>query len=320
MKQDAVKDALLGVAVGDAVGVPVEFMSRETLMRAPVIGMRGFGTHQQPPGTWSDDSSMTFCLAEMLCGGYDLDKLARHFVNWKDHGYWAAYGRVFDIGIGTSAAIFRLKTGTSPAKAGGIDEGSNGNGSLMRILPLLFHIADKEIAERFELVREVSALTHRHTRSAIACFIYLELALEILQGREKRVAYGKICGETKTWLYRSEIADKEEMGLFYRILSGGLPDMGPEKIYSSGYVLHTLEAAIWCLLTTHNYREAVLKAVNLGEDTDTTAAVAGGLAGLAYGWETIPSEWLGSLARRGEIESLCERLTDKTRIKWQEPM
>ena len=319
-QKDPVRSALLGVAVGDAVGVPVEFMSREKLRHDPVMGMRGFGTHLQPPGTWSDDSSLTFCLAEMLCEGYDLNELGRRFVNWKEYGYWAAHGMVFDIGIGTSASIYRLQNGISPVKAGGDSEGDNGNGSLMRIMPLLFHTADKNITERFELTRQVSALTHRHIRAIISCFIYLELARAILQGKSKDAAYRLICEETKGWLHRSEIAGRKELGFFDRVLSGNIHHGGVREIYSSGYVIHTLEAAIWCLLTTDSYQEAVLRAVNLGEDTDTTAAVAGGLAGLSYGWDTIPSEWLESLVRRVEIEELCERLTAKTRAKWQGPM
>ncbi len=105
MKRHSTIDALLGVAVGDAIGVPVEFRSRGLPARDPVMGVRGYGSHHQPPGTWSDDSSLTFCLAEMLCTGYDLDDLAHRFINWKQHAYWTAHGNVFDIGNGTAIAI-----------------------------------------------------------------------------------------------------------------------------------------------------------------------------------------------------------------------
>jgi ADP-ribosyl-[dinitrogen reductase] hydrolase len=314
MKKQLTIDALLGLAVGDAIGVPVEFESREALERDPVTGVRGYGTHGQPPGTWSDDSSLAFCLAETLCLGYDLHDLARRFINWRQHGYWAARGRVFDIGIGTAAAINDLESGVEPILAGGNGEQNNGNGSLMRILPLVFYLSDKDIAERFALTREVSSLTHRHLRSVIACFLYLEMALALLQGKNRRDAYQSICKETKDWLMGSGGTIQQETDKhFSRLLSGKIAHHSSTDIRSSGYVIHTLEAAIWCLLTTDNYRDAVLKAVNLGEDTDTTAAVAGGIAGLIYGRETIPADWLASLARKTDIEDLGQRLMMKTR-------
>jgi ADP-ribosyl-[dinitrogen reductase] hydrolase len=306
-------DALLGVAVGDAIGVPVEFKSRETLERDPVTGIRGYGMHGQPPGTWSDDSSLTFCLAEMLCMGYDLNDLARRFINWREHGYWTAHGRIFDIGIGTAAAINNLENGVEPVLAGGKGEQSNGNGSLMRILPLVFYLAEKDIAQRFALTREVSSLTHRHDRSVIACFLYLEMALALLQGKGRRGAYRSVCKETKDWLMGLGGTVRQETERhFSRLLSGEIARYSSTDIRSSGYVIHTLEAALWCLLTTDNYQNAVLKAVNLGEDTDTTAAVTGGLACLIYGRGAIPTDWLSSLARKDEIEDLGERLMNKT--------
>jgi ADP-ribosyl-[dinitrogen reductase] hydrolase len=312
VKRDFIKDVLFGVSVGDAIGVPVEFRTRKSLQDDPVIGMRGYGSHHQPPGTWSDDSSLTFCLAETLCGKYDLDNLAWRFVNWEHHAYWTPHGAVFDEGIATSGAIHRLSSGVSPILAGGNEEGSNGNGSLMRILPLLFFVKKFNIDKRFQIVKDVSSLTHRHIRSVLACFIYLEIALELLSGKEKREAYQCACGTVGTFLDETATCTAEERTYFFRILSGRIFDLKEEDIHSSGYVIHTLEAALWCFLNTGNYAEAVLKAVNLGEDSDTTGAVTGGLAGLFYGWQAIPQEWLAVLARREEIEDLSRRLDKKS--------
>ncbi|MDO6431065.1 ADP-ribosylglycohydrolase family protein [Flavitalea sp. BT771] len=311
MNRDFVKDVLLGVATGDAIGVPVEFRSRTELLVNPVTGMRGYGSHNQPPGTWSDDSSLTFCLGEMLCGKYDLEDLGNRFINWADRGYWTPYGVVFDKGIATASAITRLKMGGSTILAGGNEESSNGNGSLMRILPLLFLIKDKGIDERFLIIKDVSSLTHRHIRSVLACFIYLEIAMEILSGKERTEAYRQACIRVQTFLDETATCTEKEKANFTRILSGNLYKDAEDDILSSGYVIHTLEASIWCLLKTNNYKDAVLKAANLGQDTDTTAAVTGGLAGLLYGWETIPEEWLAVLAKREEIEELCRRLNKK---------
>jgi ADP-ribosyl-[dinitrogen reductase] hydrolase len=318
-KRDYVKDVLLGVAVGDALGVPVEFISRKTLSKNPVTGMQGYGTHSQLPGTWSDDTSLTLCLAETLCHGYNLQHLAGTFVNWKEHAYWSARGNVFDIGIATSEAIHQLLKGTTPVLAGGIDEESNGNGSLMRILPLIFFIADKPIEERFNYIREVSSLTHRHIRSVIACFIYLEYGRNILQGFDKEKAYGLMQSSVSTFLKGNNICTKYELDKFHRLLeypgsdqeNAPLHKLKVDDISSTGYVLNTLEASLWCILQTNSYKEAVLKAVNLGDDTDTTAAVTGGLAGLLYGWETIPKKWLNVLAKREEITDISSRLNLK---------
>jgi ADP-ribosyl-[dinitrogen reductase] hydrolase len=308
-----IKDALYGLAIGDALGVPVEFRSRESIAKNPVTDMRGYGTHTQRPGTWSDDSSLTFCLAEMLCGEYDLTHLANRFINWKEHGYWTPYGEVFDIGIATSEAIHRLESGISPVLAGGNTERSNGNGSLMRILPLLFYIKDKPVEERFHIISEVSSLTHRHNRSITACFIYLELALNILKGKDKETAYQEMCTTAKEFLTDLAVFNSTpiEITLFNRVLNGDIASLSIDQIHSSGYVVHTLEAAIWCLLKTSNYKEAVLLAVNLGEDTDTTAAVTGGIAGLFYGWETIPAEWTSVLAKKDNIDKLILNLQAK---------
>ena len=309
-------DVLLGVAVGDAIGVPVEFQSRTTLRNDPVTGVRAYGSDRQPAGTWSDDSSMTFCLAEMLCEKLDPQDLANRFVNWKNYGYWSPHGEVFDMGIATSAAISRLEQGVEPTMAGGTDEGSNGNGSLMRILPLVFLLRSTEsAARRMRLVSGVSSLTHGHPRSVIACYLYLELALAILEGKGKHEAYNAACEQGARFFGNPDqpIYPKERE-VFHRFLSGEIAQSGEDHIYSSGYVVHTLEAAVWSLLNSGDYAGAVLKAVNLGEDTDTTGAVVGGLAGLLYGWQSIPADWLAVLARRGDIEDLAKRMNNKFKV------
>jgi ADP-ribosyl-[dinitrogen reductase] hydrolase len=312
--RDYIKDAFYGFAIGDALGVPVEFLSRGEIALHPVTDMRGYGTHHQRPGTWSDDSSLAFCLAEMLCGEYDLNNLANRFINWKEYGYWTAYGEVFDIGIATTEAILKLENGVSPVLAGGNTERSNGNGSLMRILPLLFYIKDMPVAERFNIISEVSSLTHRHNRSITACFIYLELALNILQGKDKETAYQEMCKTASDFLADRTQADKtltDDTTLFNNVLNGSIPSLNINDIQSTGYVIHTLEAAIWCLLKTTDYQSAVLLAVNLGDDTDTTAAVTGGIAGLLYGWETIPATWVNLLAKKTSIDNLIINLQAK---------
>ena len=319
---ESIKGSLLGLAVGDAIGVPVEFESREILKLNPVCDMRAYGSHKQPLGTWSDDSSLTFCLAESLTHGYDLQDLANRFVNWYNHNYWTAHGEVFDVGIATSQAIHQLGLGVEPTKAGRNDEASNGNGSLMRILPLLFYTHDKPIEERFAIVKDVSSLTHAHIRSVIACFYYLEFARRLLYNEDKITAFRQTQDDVNTFLKHNKRVSEEEINLFHRLLQNPVSNYEIKPIYdykeaeisSSGYVLHTLEASMWCILNSNSYAETVLKAVNLGSDTDTTGAVAGGLAGILYKENGIPQIWLEQLVKVDEIRDLAFRLSQKYQL------
>lgn len=303
-----VKSALFGLAVGDALGVPVEFVGRSWLKRFPVDDMRGHGTHDQPPGTWSDDSSMSFCLAESLCQGYDLNDIAEQFLAWCYGQKWTPHGEVFDIGNATLSAIERLRSRQLPPQlAGGMDEGSNGNGSLMRILPLVFYTYNRPVEERYALISDVSSITHAHFRSVFSCFVYLEVARQLLRGRHAQEAYEEGVAIARQFAEAQQF-NRRELFYFSRTLQGKLPEVHEDNIYSSGYVVHTLEASLWSLLTTSSYSEAVLRAVNLGEDTDTSGAVTGGLAGLAYGFDDIPADWVEQLARAEDIEYLCVAL------------
>ena len=306
-KRNIYKDILFGVAVGDALGVPVEFISRQIITQKPVTDMTGFGTYNLPAGTFSDDSSLTFCLAEALTQEFNLQNIGNNFVAWLNNNYWTPRGNVFDVGIATSQAIRRLQRGCNPELAGGFDISDNGNGSLMRILPLLVYIKDKQLSERYQIVKQVSSITHGHIRSVIACFYYLEFARQIINGINRFQIYNNLQTEVSDHLNSLSI-NPIETKLFDRLLKANIYELADNQIYSTGYVLHTLEASIWCLLTTDNYTAATLKAVNLGEDTDTTGAVTGGLAGLLYGFDSIPKNWLQQIARREDIEDLADRI------------
>jgi ADP-ribosylglycohydrolase len=310
MRSDAIKSVLFGVAVGNALGVPHEFSRAEDLRENPVIDMVGYGTYNLPPGTWSDDSSLTFCLAESLCSGFNTEHMGELFVKWYYQDYWTATGEVFDIGIGTRNALYKIKNGTKAEFSGGREEKDNGNGSLMRILPLVFAIQNLPIEERFERTRQVSAITHGHIRAVMACFYYLEFAKQLIEGRSKFHIY-KDLQTTLPAFYEKVGIDSTEIAHFDRLLQNNIANLPLSEIRSGGYVIETIEACIWCLLTTENYKEAVLTAVNLGHDTDTTAAVTGGLAGLLYGFDGIPMEWVEKLAKVEEIEGLALEFTAK---------
>jgi ADP-ribosyl-[dinitrogen reductase] hydrolase len=304
-----IKSVLFGVAVGDALGVPVEFKSRQAISQNPVKDMIGYGTYDLPPGTWSDDSSLTFCLAEALTQEFNLNTIGQNFVKWYHENYWTPHGHIFDIGAATIEAVSRLSNGETPELAGGLEERDNGNGSLMRILPLIFYTCNKPVSERYDITKKVSSITHGHPRSVIACFYYLEFAKQILEGNDIFVIYRNLQVEVLNHLTSLSIKTSE-IELFDRLLKSDIYKLDEDQIHSGGYVLHTLEASIWCLLTTNSYKDAVLKAVNLGGDTDTTAAVTGGLAGLLYGFESIPLNWITQLAKKDQIESLSERVEE----------
>jgi ADP-ribosyl-[dinitrogen reductase] hydrolase len=301
--------ALFGIAVGDALGVPVEFDIREDLQVNLITEMTGYRTHNQPLGTWSDDSSLSFCLAEALIGGFDLNRIAENFVKWYKNAYWTPHNEVFDIGGTTRIAIQKIQKGEQPEMAGGIGKYDNGNGSLMRILPLLFYIKDKPIEERYRLTSLVSSITHRHIRSVIACFLYLEYARYILETNDKFLAFEKLQNETSIFINSLDI-DLTELSYFDNILKLKINERDINEIITSSYVIHTLEASLWCFLNTDDYQSAVLKAVNLGEDADTTGAVTGGLAGLFYEVNSIPPEWLEVLVKNEEILDLAIRFSN----------
>jgi len=309
--ENGVKAGIFGVCIGDALGVPVEFRSRETLKNFPVVKMQEFGSWNQPKGTWSDDSSLTLCLAEELTKGYNLEKIGQSFVKWNKYGHWTAHGRLFDIGGTTRHSIARLIKGESAKFSGNIFEEDNGNGSLMRILPLAFYLKNEEnIESLYQTVKEISSITHGHFRSVFACFIYVIFAIELIKGKDKQEAY-RHTQELVLKFTDSQGFNPKEIQLFERILKNDISKYEEDTISSGGYVLHSLEASLWCFLNSGTYAEAVLKAVNLGEDTDTTGAITGGLAGIYYGFDNIPEEWVNELVRKNDIEALCEKLHKK---------
>lgn len=317
MKSNKVTDTLLGVAIGDAVGVPYEFSSREEMQANPATDMIGYGTYNQPKGTWSDDSSLTFCLAESLVGAYDLKDMSEKFIRWVDEAYWTAHAQVFDIGITTSIAIARLREiieeedldELKQQKHYGNDR-DNGNGSLMRIIPLLFYIKGKPIKEQFHIVWEVSALTHRHVRAAMSCMIYLKLAEKLLKGKDKIEAYTEMRKEIMRFWDEMEFPEKERKH-FNKLIQNDIRDTHIDNLKTGGYVIEVLESSIWFFLNNDSFKDTILSIINLGHDTDTSAAIAGGLAGLYYGQEEMPQEWVASIARLDDIVELTGMMNEK---------
>jgi ADP-ribosylglycohydrolase len=301
---DRVLGALWGSVVGDALGVPVEFRNRVEVQSDPVTGMRGYGTHRQPKGTWSDDSSLLLCSAEsLLRHEFDTSDMGKRFLAWYREEIWTPHGRVFDIGVATANALSRIATGVRAEVAGGDGQFSNGNGSLMRIIPVSLRFAKLPTRQFLDRVHRASSITHRHARSQMACGFFSLMIRELLAGFDRNTAFVRALREFRDF-YELDPFWCLELDYFQLLLAGDLPARREAEIDSSGYVIHTLTASLWCLLTSSNFQQCALKAVNLGGDTDTTGCVAGGLAGAAWGIQSIPSEWISELARHDDLRLL----------------
>lgn len=306
--KDKIKAVMLGHAVADALGVPVEFCERKELDEYPVTNMRGWGSHPVPAGCWSDDTSMSLAALDSLRKGrVDFEDIFKNFDKWIEKGEYTATGTAFDVGRTCMKAIRNHTVSKLPAlKCGETSERSNGNGSLMRIHPFVLYAYFKKVppSEIIGLVRTASSLTHAHERSVLACAIYSTALLHLLNEPSKAsVKRGLVVA-------CAAFAESSEISSYERLFDREFDKLARSEIKSSGYVVDTLEAALWCLLTTDSYRDCVLKAINLGEDTDTVAAVAGGLAGALYGIDSLPCEWLDALIKRGYIEKMCEDAYD----------
>lgn len=307
------KDGMYGLIVGDALGVPVEFTSRAERKADPVKEMRAYGTYNQPAGTWSDDSSMALATLASLRekNAVDYTDIMERFGKWCLFGDYTPFGELFDIGNATAKAIARYGRGAKPTESGGCEEWDNGNGSLMRILPVCLYLYEKQKRictsenESIYVIHAASALTHAHVRSQIACGIYYFLVKAVIEKPGDLIDRLQIGMDNAYKYYRQDIKNYPELGNYDRMIDLGEFKITPEEdIKSSGYVVDTLEAAVWCLINTNSYEEAVLKAVNLGEDTDTVGAVTGGLAGLYYGYDGIPDEWKNAIQGKEWIDEM----------------
>ncbi|WP_294242448.1 ADP-ribosylglycohydrolase family protein [Pseudobutyrivibrio sp.] len=302
---------ILGFCVGDMLGVPVEFSSREERCTDPVKEMRAYGTYSQPFGTWSDDTSLSLCLIDAIGKDGDYKTIADNFIAYMDNGKFTPGDEMFDIGRTTQLSIEKMKLGVSPIECGMKSENDNGNGSLMRILPLAFVKEKKSVEQMSEYVKNISALTHGHIRSIIACEFYVEMAYSLYKGNGKEDAYRSAI-KYITDKYSSSYP--EEMQIYSRVLSEKVLECNANEIRSTGYVVDSLEASLWVFFKGNSYREVVLDAINLGGDTDTIGAIAGGLAGIYYGLSDIPTRWIQSIRKLDFIKEEIQNFEKKIKL------
>ena len=338
MKRSVFFDGLYGLAVADALGVPFETEKLEAMQEHPCAGMTGFGHHNQPAGSWSDDTSMTLCVADSLCRGFDPDDMMSKFSQWRSKHSYTASGVVFDIGRCCRRAINKYWDGLPAEFCGDSSLNGNGNGALMRMLPVALYqchysTADDEHLEDFLTpIHAASSITHAHEIGLICCGLFsltlrewilyegsgtslLDIARSAFD--KGKQTYNRMGGDFAVYINDPAYFDDP----------GNLTKKTAEDLPSWGYALNTWNIALWSLLTTDNYRDCVLKAVNLGGDADTNASVAGALAGVIYGKEAIPQEWVDTLLNKQLLDEIAEKFTrmlfgttDKTLIdKFDDP-
>lgn len=302
---EKMKAGILGFAVGDALGVPAEFLNRDLLQKNPIKDMVGYGSHKVPLGTWSDDTSLMIATLDSIIENknIDFDDIMYKFCEWFSYAKYTATDELFDIGISTRKAILNFNRGESAIKCGPTGLYENGNGSLMRILPFVYYLKynDLPYEEKINLIKNASSITHGHEISCLGCQIYSDYLNMLLDGIDKFQAIEML----KKINYDKYYSD-ESVKQYSQILKGDLKSIGINDIKSSGYVVDTLEASLWCTLNNDSYEEAVITAVNLGEDTDTIGAITGSINGIIYGKNSIPERWLNNLQKKEYLQELAD--------------
>lgn len=309
-KEDIMKSGLMGFVVGDALGVPFEFKSRRYMDQNPFIDMVENGSHHQPLGTWSDDTSMTIATMDSIAqtGEISVTDIMNRFLSWYRNADYTAGNLVFDMGITTQISLDNYSRGKNPLECGQKREYSNGNGSLMRMLPIAYYIWSNAIEEEeaTKLINELSSITHAHPISQLGCKIYCDYLSYLMDGADKYYAYFMLQQNDYEKYYPKEVVEK-----YQRILDGSIIVQSASRISGSGYIVDTLEASIWASFNSENYEEALKNAINLGDDTDTVGAITGSMAGIMYGYKSIPEKWVSAIKRLDYIMNLCQNFTQK---------
>ena len=296
---DRQRGCLIGLAVGDALGAAVEF--RQPGSFEPVTGYRAGGPHGLAPGEWTDDTSMALALADSICcAGWDLSDQAQRYVAWWKQGQYSVTDRCFDIGNATAAALSRFEQHADPLKSGATAESSSGNGSIMRLAPVPMHFLSLfpgDVNRLAELAAESSVTTHASPQCLSACRVMGVMLAGLMQGLDRDEVL------SPTWGPLQQLRDAAPLHpAIETVVSGSYRKQQPPQISGSGYVVKSLEAALWAFQSSESFEEAVLKAVNLGDDADTTGAVCGQFAGAYWGESGIPQAWRSGLARMAMIE------------------
>ncbi|WP_314674252.1 ADP-ribosylglycohydrolase family protein [uncultured Solobacterium sp.] len=297
--------AIIGHAVGDAMGFPTEFSKREELLKNPVLEMIDSPDEGQPAGSWSDDTAMEIATIDSFIHKkcFDYKDIMDRWVKWINESEYTSTGVTFDIGRTCLKAIKKYCNGSAPLQCGSTSINENGNGSLMRILPVALYAYTRNLDDISiqRLTDEMSSLTHAHEVSRLGCYIYVQLVICLLKGYEKEDAYRYV----QDLDYSSY--NVNSINLYTRILDGQIEGQILDDIKSTGYIVDTLECVLWIFMNARNYKEAIIASTNIGGDTDTIGAIVGSMAGIYYGIDSIPSKWLDKLQRKEYLVELTSK-------------
>ncbi len=300
-------NGILGFAIGDAMGVSVEFKNRKELLEKPVVKMEGYGTYDVPAGSWSDDTSMVLATIDSIISMHKIDynDMMKRFCEWINNAKYTATDKVFDIGITTKESILKYYMNRiDPSLCG---SASTDNGSLMRILPIALYtyFEDTNDDELLEIVKESSMITHAHEYSIMGCYIFVKYVHFLLSGYNKFKAYEKV--KNLNFYKFSENARRA----YKRFLTTDFEKLDLDYIKSSSYVVDTLEAVIWTFLNTNSFMESIIGAINLGDDTDTIGALTGALAGIYYG---VNENLLNEVQNKDYLIELAYKFDEELRL------
>ena len=313
MLKDKLKGMLYGGIVGDILGVPFEFKAMGTFNCTDMVG---YGTHNQPLGTWSDDTSMTLATIDNIIQKGTESDLMFKFLEFRNNGKYTPHGKVFDIGSTIVNAIdefeYNISNGINNVSNCGQDgECDNGNGALMRISPVITLLDKYDPSKSFDLIDKYTSLTHSHPRSVIASIIYLELLQQLLEYDKLESIENVFKITQKMYFPILPFKYVDELSTYNDFFNMKLLDKQYSELKSSGYVVDTLFSAIWCFYYSNSFEDAVLKAVNLGGDTDTIASITGSLAGIYYGYDSIPKEWINKIVKKDYIDTLINAYLER---------
>ena len=300
-----IRDSFLGFIVGDAFGVPYEGYQRQNLKKEKIGEMVGYKTHNEPPGSWSDDTSMTLATMDSVINnnGYDYEDIMKNFCCWYSNGEYTASGKLFDIGKITRTAILSYRSDENIKKCGQGNINDNGNGSLSRMLPIAVYTYYKSMSddETYEIVKNCSSLTHSHKVAVLGCFIYVKFMQYIFSGKSIREAYEA----TIKYRHYVEYAGIRATSYYVKLLTKNIDKMNADDISTSGFILDTLQAVFWVALNSRSYEESIINSVKLGRDADTTCALVGSITGFVYG--DIPDRWTDKIKKKDYILDMIDK-------------
>ena len=317
------KDGIIGMAVGEAMGVPLSQVEREKLLENPVLEMREYGSFNKPVGTWSSDTSLALATIDSLnnCFGISVEDIASRFCQWMEKSEYTANDDRFDIGRTTMIALSRFEKNRDASECGSMADDSNENDCLSRMIPIAYYCYTSKLgpAEVYETVKKVASISHAHEISVLGCYILVVYAMKLMERKSKFDAYQELKKANFSYFSRSSLEK------YVRVIRKNIYELPMEAINSGSSIVETIEAVFWVFLNTSTFNQAIIGGINLGGDTSTIGAILGALAGISFGVKSINPEWRIDLKRYTYISRMCARFDEslyppEKRLRKPEPI